>query len=93
MAARRSRADLPRFEFRSWQQPLHLTTVSVVRLGEGDTVDADRPGNVLDRLFAQILEAEAELVAHLVVDDCRETMMPPGSASASSRAATLTPSP
>ena len=52
----------------------------------------DRPGNVLDLLRTQILETEAELVAHLVAHDPL-TQIPPGSASPSSRAATLTPSP
>jgi hypothetical protein len=47
---------------------------------------------VLDLLFAEILKADIDLVAHLVADDAL-TQIPPGSARASSRAATLTPSP
>src|SRR5450631_63124 len=34
-------------------------------------MDADRSGNVLDRLLAQIFETEAELIAHLIMDDAR----------------------
>ena len=37
-------------------------------LGEGDAVDTDWPRDVLDGLLAQILEAEAQLVAYLIVD-------------------------
>ena len=34
-------------------------------------MDADRARNVLDYLLAQVLEAEAQLVAHLIVDIAR----------------------
>src|SRR4029453_3348653 len=39
--------------------------------GEGDTVDTNRPRNVLENLLANVLEAEAELVAHLIVNVAR----------------------
>ena len=60
--------------------------------GAGSAVDPHRPRDVLDLLLAQILEGEIELVAHLV-PNTRLTQIPPGSASAFSRAATFTPSP
>ena len=34
-------------------------------------MDADRTRNVLDGLLAHVLEAEAQLVAHLIVHDAR----------------------
>src|SRR5476649_1301081 len=34
-------------------------------------MDADRSGNIFDRLLAQIFETEAELVAHLIMNDAR----------------------
>ena len=42
-----------------------------VAFGEGDAVDPDRPCDVLDGLLAHVLEAEAQLVSHLVVDLAR----------------------
>jgi hypothetical protein len=36
-----------------------------------DAVHGDRTRNVLDDLFAHVLETEAELVAHLVVNNAR----------------------
>ncbi len=56
-------------------------------------VDAHRPGDVLDLLFAQILEDEAAACRATWSCTVSETQIPPGSASASSRAAMLTPSP
>ena len=58
-----------------------------------NTIGAHRPRDVLDLLLAEILEGEIELVADLVAAQRRLTQIPPGSASASSRAAILTPSP
>ena len=40
-------------------------------LNERDAVNTDRPRDVLDGLLAHILEAETELVAHLIVDIAR----------------------
>src|SRR5207244_9075890 len=57
-----------------------------------NAVDAHRSGNVLDLLLAHILKAEIDFVAHLVAHDAADADAP-GSAKASSRAATLTPSP
>ena len=37
-----------------------------------DAVDAHRPGDVLDALLAEVLEAEIELVAHLVAHDAAD---------------------
>ena len=58
-----------------------------------DAIDAYRPHDVLDLLLAHVVETEVELVTHLVADNSADTQIPPGSAKASSRAATLTPSP
>src|SRR5215471_21334469 len=49
-----------------------------------------RPSDVLDLLVAEVLEGVIELVADVTI---RLTQIPPGSASASRRAATFTPSP
>jgi len=56
-------------------------------------IDAYQAGNVFDLLFARILEREVKLITHLVVHDPAHTDPPQGSASASRRAAMLTPSP
>ena len=57
-----------------------------------DPEHTHRPGDVSDLLLAQILKGEIELIAD-VIAYIQLTQMPPGSANASSRAATLTPSP
>jgi hypothetical protein len=51
-----------------------------------------RPCDILDLLFAHVLEGEVELIPHLIVHHPTDANAP-GSASASSRAAILTPSP
>jgi len=45
-----------------------LTAIGGGSFDEGDSVDSNRSRNVVDGLLAHIFEAEAELVAHLVVD-------------------------
>src|SRR5215216_2204682 len=40
-------------------------------VGQLNAVNADRPCNVLDGLFAHIFKIEAEFVAHLIVHDPR----------------------
>jgi hypothetical protein len=46
----------------------HQALARLVGEGPADPKDPDRPGNVLDLLFAQILKYEGQPVAHVIVD-------------------------
>ena len=59
---------------------------------QANAIDAHRLGNVLELLRAQIIESQIEFALH-VVEDRSRNVDPPGSANASNRAATFTPSP
>ena len=48
-----------------------FTTIGAPHLVERDPVNPDRSRNVFDGLLAHVLEAEAQLVSHLVVDIAR----------------------
>ena len=56
------------------------------------SVNPDRAGDVLEAVLADVVEGEGRACRDVLLHH-RETQMPPGSARASSRAATLTPSP